>query len=74
MSLPEVVTDEKWESARRELLANEKQLTKVRDHLNTERRQLPTVEVTKAYEFEGPNGSVSLLDEGAVRVARAVEG
>ena len=40
MSLPEVVTEEKWESARRELLANEKKLTKVRDHLNTERRQL----------------------------------
>jgi predicted dithiol-disulfide oxidoreductase (DUF899 family) len=62
MSLPEVVTEEKWQSARRELLANEKKLTKVRDHLNTERRQLPMVEVTKAYEFEGPKGSVSLLD------------
>jgi predicted dithiol-disulfide oxidoreductase (DUF899 family) len=62
MSLPEVVTEEKWESARRELLANEKKLTKVRDHLNTERRQLPMVEVTTAYEFEGPKGSVSLLD------------
>jgi predicted dithiol-disulfide oxidoreductase (DUF899 family) len=62
MSLPEVVTQEKWESARRELLASEKKLTKVRDHLNTERRQLPMVEVTKAYEFEGPRGTVSLLD------------
>ena len=31
-----------------------------RDRLNTERRELPMVEVTKDYAFEGPDGTVSL--------------
>ena len=29
---------------------------------NAERRELPMVEVTKDYEFEGPDGKVTLLD------------
>ena len=62
MSLPKIVTQEEWTAARRELLEKEKDLTRRRDRLNTERRELPMVEVTKPYEFEGPGGTRSLLD------------
>ena len=62
MSLPKVVSQEEWTAARRALLEKEKELTRRRDQLNTERRELPMVEVTKPYEFEGPDGTASLLD------------
>jgi predicted dithiol-disulfide oxidoreductase (DUF899 family) len=60
MALPEVVSREDWLAARRRLLAEEKELTRRRDALNTERRQLPMVRVDKEYVFDGPNGPVSL--------------
>jgi len=62
MSLPKVVSQDEWTAARRSFLDKEKELTRQRDRLNTERRELPMVEVTKSYEFEGPDGTVSLLD------------
>ena len=60
MALPDVVSREDWLAARRRLLAEEKELTRRRDALNTERRQLPMVRVDKEYLFDGPNGRVSL--------------
>ena len=62
MSLPKIVSQEEWTAARRVLLEKEKDFTRQRDRLNTERRELPMVEVTKPYEFEGPDGTRSLLD------------
>lgn len=62
MSLPEVVSPEAWRAARVELLADEKAMTKARDALVTKRRELPMVEITKDYRFEGPAGPASLLD------------
>jgi predicted dithiol-disulfide oxidoreductase (DUF899 family) len=62
MTLPKIVSQDEWVSARRAFLLEEKEATKARDRLNTERRQLPMVEVTKGYEFEGPDGTVRLLD------------
>ena len=62
MSWPRIVSQEEWTAARRELLEKEKDLTRQRDRLNTERRELPMVEVTKPYEFDGPDGTRSLLD------------
>jgi predicted dithiol-disulfide oxidoreductase (DUF899 family) len=62
MSLPEIVTREEWESARKELLVREKELTRARDELAAARRRLPMVLVDKDYRFEGPDGEVSLLD------------
>ncbi|MEJ7562290.1 MAG: DUF899 domain-containing protein [Ilumatobacteraceae bacterium] len=62
MILPTIVSPEEWNAARRALLEKEKAATRERDRLNTERRELPMVEVAKKYEFEGPNGTVSLLD------------
>lgn len=62
MQLPNVVSQDKWNSARKELLAKEKAFTKARDSLSAERRRLPMVEVNKEYVFEGPHGKTSLLD------------
>jgi predicted dithiol-disulfide oxidoreductase (DUF899 family) len=62
MSLPEVVSREQWLTARRDLLAREKEQTRQRDELNTARRNLPMVEVDTTYLFEGPQGRVTLLD------------
>ena len=62
MTLPKVVSRDEWLSARTELLAKEKELTRRRDALNAERRRLPMVEVEKDYVFEGPEGQARLLD------------
>ena len=62
MSLPRIATPEDWRIARTELLAQEKDLTRRRDRLNTRRRQLPMVEIDKDYEFDGPEGTVDMLD------------
>lgn len=62
MTLPRVVSREEWLDARRALLEEEKELTRKRDALNIERRNLPMVEVTKDYVFEGPQGDVRLAD------------
>ncbi|WP_433731221.1 DUF899 domain-containing protein [Actinoplanes sp. CA-051413] len=61
-NLPEVVSREQWLAARRELLAQEKELTRARDRVNAARRRLPMVRVDEPYTFEGPDGTVSLLD------------
>ncbi len=62
MSLPEVVSRDEWVVARKQLLDEEKQLTRRRDALNADRRRLPMVEIAKEYAFEGPKGTVGLLD------------
>jgi predicted dithiol-disulfide oxidoreductase (DUF899 family) len=62
MSLPDVVTREEWLVARKALLAREKEFTRQKDILNTDRRRLPMVEVEKNYTFEGPLGAVTLAD------------
>ena len=62
MSLPRIASHEEWLTARKALLEKEKALTRARDELNTERRELPMVEITKDYRFEGPDGDVGLLD------------
>ena len=59
---PKIVSREEWLAARRELLAKEKRVTRERDALAAERRQLPWVKVKKNYVFDGPNGKVTLAD------------
>ena len=54
MSLPAVTSPQEWLTARKELLQKEKEFTRLRDALNTSRRQLPMVRVDKEYVFEGP--------------------
>ena len=62
MSLPDVVSRDESLVARKELLVEEKRLTKARDALSAQRRRLPMVEITKDYVFHGPGGAASLLD------------
>ncbi len=62
MSLPQVVSKEEWLAARKELLAEEKAMTRARDTLNTKRRELPMVRIDKDYVFEGPDRKAELLD------------
>jgi predicted dithiol-disulfide oxidoreductase (DUF899 family) len=68
MSLPKVVSPDEWRAARVALLAEEKAMTRARDALNARRRELPMVEVTKAYRFEGPDGTVALPDRPGLGV------
>jgi predicted dithiol-disulfide oxidoreductase (DUF899 family) len=62
MSLPDVVPHEEWLVARKALLAREKEFTRLKDTLNADRRRLPMVAIEKDYQFEGPEGTVGLLD------------
>ena len=62
MDDPRVVSRDEWLAARRKLLAQEKEFTRQRDALNTERRKLPMVEIDKGYIFRGPDGQASLPD------------
>jgi predicted dithiol-disulfide oxidoreductase (DUF899 family) len=57
-----VVSPERWLAARKELLKKEKELTKLQDELAEARRDLPWVEVTKQYVFDGPAGKHALGD------------
>lgn len=72
MSLPRIASRDEWLAARTRLLAREKELTRARDALSTERRNLPMVEVDQEYAFEGPDGKSSLLDLFADRRQLAV--
>ncbi|HEV7763309.1 MAG TPA: DUF899 family protein, partial [Acidimicrobiales bacterium] len=62
MSLPRIASRDEWLTARKELLAKEKELTRQRDALNIERRNLPMVEIEKDYVLDGPDGPVKLID------------
>lgn len=61
-NLSDVVSREEWLTARKALLAKEKELTRARDQLYADCRRLPMVEITKDYAFEGPRGEATLLD------------
>ena len=58
----QVVSRDEWLAARKAHLAREKELTRQRDRLSAERRQLPWVRVDKAYVFDGPAGRRTLAD------------
>ena len=62
MNTPPIMTPQEWNAARQELLVKEKELTRARDALAAQRRRMPWMAVEKGYRFEGPEGSVSLLE------------
>jgi predicted dithiol-disulfide oxidoreductase (DUF899 family) len=62
MTTHRVVSREEWIAARVQHLAREKELTRLRDQLSQERRELPWVRVDTSYAFDGPNGTESLGD------------
>jgi predicted dithiol-disulfide oxidoreductase (DUF899 family) len=62
-AMPEVVSAEKWQQERDELLRAEKEATRALDALAARRRRLPMVKFDNdKYVFDGPDGSMRLLD------------
>lgn len=57
-----IVSGEDWVAARKQLLAKEKEFTRLRDELARARRDLPWQRVDKAYAFETPDGTKTLAD------------
>ena len=62
MTQHKIGTQEEWQAARDELLAKEKELTRLSDELAERRRQLPWVPVEKEYTFETTEGPKSLAE------------
>ena len=62
IALPKIVSRSDWLSARKKLLAKEKEATRMLDAVRAERRRLPMVKVEKEYIFEGPEGRATLFD------------
>ena len=62
MTKHKVVSREKWVEARKAHLAKEKEMTRQRDALAKERRDLPWVKVDQKYMFDTPQGKVALAD------------
>jgi predicted dithiol-disulfide oxidoreductase (DUF899 family) len=62
MTKHRVGTQEEWQAARDELLAEEKELTRRGDELARKRRELPWVPVEKEYSFETADGTKSLAE------------
>jgi len=60
---PHRVADrDSWLEERKALLAEEKEMTRLRDRLAERRRQLPWVKVDKTYRFDTPQGQKTLAD------------
>ena len=57
-----VVGHDEWLRARKDLLEREKQFTRARDELTSERQSLPWEAVEKEYVFQGPRGEETLAD------------
>ncbi|MFX8278001.1 DUF899 family protein, partial [Acinetobacter baumannii] len=57
-----VVSREEWLAARRVLLAQEKEATRLRDRVNAARLALPWVRLDKTYVFETPQGRRTLAE------------
>jgi predicted dithiol-disulfide oxidoreductase (DUF899 family) len=66
-----VVSHDEWLVARRQLLAEEKEFTLLRDSLSQQRRDLPWERVDKNYVFQGPGGreTLSQLFDGRHQLA-----
>ena len=62
MELTPIVGEQEWQEARDAMLVKEKEHMRAGDALAAQRRRMPRVLVEKDYEFEGPDGKVSLLD------------
>jgi predicted dithiol-disulfide oxidoreductase (DUF899 family) len=62
MSVPRIVSADEWLAERKELRAAEEQAAEMLTTVKERRRELPAVLVQKEYLFDGPDGTVSLLD------------
>lgn len=59
---PPVVSRAEWLARRQELLAREKEVTRLRDEVAAARRRLPMVKLEKDYRLTGPAGPCRLQD------------
>src|ERR1700719_4552375 len=57
-----IVSREEWIGARKQLMAMEKELTKLQDEVSLKRREMPWVKVEKEYVFDTPDGKKTLAD------------
>ena len=57
-----IVTPSEWLAARKELLVEEKRLTRQMDAVSAKRRALPWVKIEKDYQFDSRRGRVSLAE------------
>jgi predicted dithiol-disulfide oxidoreductase (DUF899 family) len=57
---PKIVSRAEWLEARKRLDQREREVAKLCDELNAERRMLPWVKVENEYVFDGPGGKVTL--------------
>jgi predicted dithiol-disulfide oxidoreductase (DUF899 family) len=57
-----IVSRDEWLEARKALLAKEKAMTRQRDELSAQRRDLPWVKIEKDYVFDTPGGRRTLSD------------
>jgi len=57
-----VVSPAEWLAARKQLLAKEKEFTRLRDQLSRQRRAMPWEKIEKNYIFEGSGGRVTLAE------------
>ena len=62
MSQQVIVSHEDWIAARKKLLAQEKEFTRLRDELSDSIRDLPWERVENDYVFDGPNGRETLAE------------
>lgn len=62
MQKHKVVSRDEWLAVRKQHLIKEKEFTRLRDQLSSERRELPWVKVEKNYVFDGPDGKETLSD------------
>jgi predicted dithiol-disulfide oxidoreductase (DUF899 family) len=61
-ALPDIVSPDQWQRERDDLLAAEKDATRLLDALAARRRRLPMVPFDGDYRFESPDGTLTLLD------------
>jgi predicted dithiol-disulfide oxidoreductase (DUF899 family) len=59
---PPIVSRDEWLQARRELLAKEKDLTRMSDELARQRQELPWVPVEKQYTLQTEDGPTTLAE------------
>jgi predicted dithiol-disulfide oxidoreductase (DUF899 family) len=59
---PRIVSEAEWIEARKDLLAKEKEFTRLRDAISAERRKMPWVKIEKNYVFDTSKGKKPLAD------------
>ena len=70
MNANRIVSPDEWLAARKQHLAQEKELTRLRDELCGQRRELPWVRVEKCYVFDGPDGTLTPPGAGGPHYGR----